>query len=47
MPYHEFRLITGTQQLQRDDDRTLADLGITHLSRLVVTARFVGGDKDL
>jgi len=47
LPDHDFQLITGTQQLQREDNKTLAELGITHLSTLTVVARFCGGYSNL
>lgn len=48
MPNHDFRLITGIRQLDQTDNETkLVDLGITHLSTVIVIARFNGGTSDL
>jgi len=45
LPDHDFRLISGTQEFGPADNKILADLGISHLSRVIVMARFIGGSK--
>lgn len=49
LPNHDFRLITGTQQLDQEDNlcKTLTELGITHLTTVTVVTRFNGGGSDL
>ena len=48
IPNHDFRLITGTQQVNQEDNlsKTLPELRITHLSTVTVIARFNGGDNS-